>query len=133
MKKILFALLFPAVCSAQSLPICTHGNLTNGTLTADVTDTNPGTIIAAPGAGYRLYVSGLCITNNDATVGTVVVVSCSATSSKRVRLNAAAVGGGFCQPLGYEMRCDSNTALTVTPETTSAQIQAAAWGCISTQ
>jgi hypothetical protein len=131
MKTLLTILIFlPSLALADIRP-CPRADLLSGTLTSNLEDTSTATLIAAPGSGKRLYVSSVCVTNNDATVGTVVVVSCSATAAKRLRLNAAAVGGGFCLPLGQEIACDKNTALTVTPETTSAQIQAAATACRS--
>lgn len=135
MKRLLVAFFLVVAPSAQAdtWPPCPRDRLQNKTLTTDVTNTSSSTLVAAPSAPYRIHVGALCVTNKDATVGTVVKASCSATAANGWRLYAAPAGGGWCIPMPLAMRCDAATALTITAETDSSEVQAAASVCVDTE
>lgn len=100
--------------------------------TADIVDTNGVTVAAAPGAGKRHRVTGIHVTNTDATAATVVNLRSGSTviwSGFVANFVTAAPGSTvdgeqFHKPLiGGD-----NEAISVICETTSAQVRVSVQG-----
>lgn len=132
-KKLIALLLLASPAFSQvNTYECPRGNRVSGTLTSDVTDTSTNTVISAPGGStQRLYVVAGCVTNSHASQGTVVTISCGSAAAAKQRLYAGP-GGGWCVPPGGFIRCDAATALTLTPTTSGASVQAWFGACKDT-
>lgn len=107
------------------LPYANPENMVSGT-TAVVTDTTRTSIIAAQGAGVRLYITSLIVTNGDATVGTFVKIEDDTTVI--LQGYAAAAGGGFALTFPTPLRLTANKALQFECVTTSAEVTVTAVG-----
>jgi hypothetical protein len=94
--------------------------------TAAITDTTRTAVIAAQGAGVRLYITHIIVSNSHATVGTYVKIEDGTTEIYGGY--AAAVGGGFSITLPVPLRLTANAALNVSCGTTGANVYAAASG-----
>lgn len=94
--------------------------------TAAITDTTRTAVIAAQGAGVKLYITHIAVTNSHATVGTYVKIEDGTTEIYGGY--AAAVGGGFSYTLPVPLMITANTALNVTCGTTGANVYACASG-----
>jgi len=97
-----------------------HDLQSNGTLNR--TDTTAADIIAAAGAGVRIAVTSILVTNAHATVGTKVEIR-DGTTVKILAL-AAAAGGGFSLSAGGRplFISTANTAVTARCVTTGADV-----------
>lgn len=95
-------------------------NLVSGTLATDLTDTTLTTVVAAPGAGLRTYITHITVTNSHATTGTVVKII---NNSVTIYRNFAKAGGGFSYPLVEPLRGAVNTTWQIQCETTGAAVQ----------
>jgi hypothetical protein len=84
------------------------------------TDTTDLSLMPAPGAGIRNYVTHITITNAHATVGTKVVLKDGSTIIWRGY--ADALGGGVSGPLPTPLRLTANTALNGACITTGADV-----------
>ena len=109
-------------------PYCLPGDEVRGK-TADITNQTPTTVIAAPGAGIRLYITQLTIMNSHATVGTWVDVLDDATEIQSVY--AASAGGGVSMTLPVPLRLGANIGLAVVCATTGANVRVSASGYTS--
>lgn len=89
--------------------------------TGTFTNTTAADIIAAAGAGVRIVVTSVLVTNAHATVGTKVEVRDGTTV--KIQGFAAAAGGGFalCDPHGLFITT-ANTAATARAVTTGADV-----------
>lgn len=106
------------------LPYALPGSATDGT--ANSTGTSNTSVIAAPGAGIRLYITTLVVTNAHATVGTKVSIKDGTTT--RLTVYAAANGGGAAIKLPTPLRLTANTALQFANGTTGADVDVSAVG-----
>jgi hypothetical protein len=94
--------------------------------TADITGTGNTAVIAAQGAGKRIYVTHLAVRNSHASVGTWVNLKDGSTTIWTDY--AGPNGGGFAYPLPAPLRGTANTALNVACETTGANVRCSAGG-----
>jgi hypothetical protein len=103
-----------------------HDRQTRGTAT--YTNTTAADLIAAAGAGVRIAVMGVLVTNAHATVGTKVEIRDGTTV--KVQGYAAAAGGGFSLPAGSTplFISTANTAVTGRCVTTGADVDVTVWG-----
>jgi hypothetical protein len=94
--------------------------------TAAITDTTRTAVIAAQGAGVKLYITHIAVTNGDTETGTYVKIEDGTTEIYGGW--AAANGGGFSYTLPVPLVLTANTALNVTCGTTGATVYASASG-----
>ena len=94
--------------------------------TAAITSTSDTAVIAAQGAGMRIYVTELLVTNAHGSVGTVVEIKDGATVIHRGF--AAANGGGFALAFPKPLRLTGNTALNAANVTTGSSTYVSASG-----
>lgn len=89
-----------------------------------LTNTTATQALAAPGSGKHWYIYGLLITNEHASVDTVVQIL-SASTVKWHGL-AKANGGGFSEtfPFNCPIRCGDNEAVMIACLTTGSAIRA---------
>jgi hypothetical protein len=106
------------------MPYALPGAATDGT--ANSTGTGDTSVIAAPGAGVRLYITCITVTNAHATVGTKVSIKDGTTA--KLKVYAAAAGGGAIIPLPVPLRLTANTALQFANATTGADVDVSAVG-----
>jgi hypothetical protein len=99
-------------------------NMVTGT-TAAMTGTADTSVIASPGAGRRLYITTLVVTNNHATTATDVVIKDGATARITVR---APAGATIVIPLPIPLRLTAATALQAANVTTASSTLVAAVG-----
>lgn len=108
-----------------TLPYANPENFVAGK-TAAITDTTRTQVIAAQGAGVRLYITHVIVTNSHATVGTYVKIEDGSTEIYGGY--AAPAGGGFAITLPVPLRLTANAALNVSCGTTGANVYASASG-----
>jgi hypothetical protein len=101
------------------------GHFTDDDVTT-LTNTTAADVIAAPGAGIRLYITEITVTNAHATVGTKVEIRDGTTVMRQVY--AAAAGGGASITFPTPLRLTANTALTARNVTTGADVDVSASG-----
>lgn len=112
------------------MPYCLPENLLDGK-TAAITDTTSTAVIAAQGAGVKIYLTSIQITNSHATVGTLVTVLDGATEKLRVyvpALNGTAGESTVVLEFPVPIALTANTALNVQCVTTGANVYASAQG-----
>ena len=97
--------------------------------TGAMTATSDVAVIAAPGAGLRLYITELAISNNHATVGTLINIK-SATTLKR-EFYAREDGGGATFTFPTPLRLGTNEALNAANVTTGSNTYVVASGYIA--
>jgi hypothetical protein len=94
---------------AVVLPYATSSEMTNGALTKS--STGAADLIAAPGAGTRLYITSISASNTNATTAVRVDFLDGATTIASFQL--AKAGGGVAYTLPTPVRLSDNTALRV--------------------
>lgn len=103
-------------------------NFVSGASTSDITDTNSTELIAAQGAGNRVYLKTAVISNGDPTVTTAVQILDGSTVKATVYVGALAAGvlvsSPICITFDPPLRGTANTAWNVKAETNSAQVRA---------
>lgn len=97
--------------------------LQSGPTSVNFTTTSAADIIAAAGAGVKIAITSILVTNAHATVGTKVTIRDKTTTTRRFVGYAAAAGGGFsiagARPL---LISDANTAIEAVCGTTGADV-----------
>ena len=94
-----------------------------------VTGTTSTQIIAAQGAGQKIYLTTIIVTNSHATVGTLVTIQDDAGSPIVLCSGyAAALGGGFVATFPTPPSTTANQKLMVICGTTGANVYASAVG-----
>jgi len=88
--------------------------------TVNLTNDTAADVIAAPGVGKRVVVTGFTVTNSHATVGTKVEIRSGTTV--RFRGHAAAGGGGFAPETTPIFIGEDNEAITARCVTTGADV-----------
>jgi hypothetical protein len=104
------------------VPYSGPDNLVSG-VSADIENTIPVQLIAAQGAGIKIYITSITVTNNSASVNTVVKFRDGSGGTVKFRNNAAKDGGGFSVQLPTPIVFSANTAVFVECETTGANVQ----------
>jgi hypothetical protein len=107
------------------LPFANPENFLSG-VTAAITGTSDTSVIAAQGAGVRIYVTTVLVTNSHATVGTVVELKDNTTVIARGY--AAALGGGFQVHFNPPLRLTANQAFQAANITTGSNTYVTASG-----
>ncbi|WP_142249751.1 hypothetical protein [Bradyrhizobium sp. UNPF46] len=107
------------------LPYANPENFLNGTTSA-ITDTTSTTAIGAQGAGIRIYVTSVIVTNSHATVGTFVKILDDTTIIWEGY--AASLGGGFTQSFPVPLRGTANKDIKIQCVTTGANVIASVAG-----
>ena len=107
------------------LPYANPENFVSGK-TAAIVDTTRTAVIAAQGAGVRLYITQLVVTNGHDTVGTQVSIEDGTTTIASVW--AEQMGGGAALTFPTPLRLTANTALNVSCVTTGANVLVSASG-----
>lgn len=88
-----------------------------------ITGTSITTLLSAPGAGQRNYLTQLLVTNAHATTSTVVVVGDGSAATTLTQGYAVAAGGGFAVTFPQPLRQPTtNTSLTCYCVTTGSSI-----------
>lgn len=88
-----------------------------------VENTTATQVIAAPGAGIKIYVRTIMVTNSDASVGTLVTIQDDSGSPVKLWEGyAASGGGGFVVTLDPPVPATANQDVDVVCGTTSAEV-----------
>lgn len=95
-------------------------------VSAQITGTSDTAVIAAQGAGVRIYVTHFLVFNTDATVSTQVNIKDGSTTIYSVYVPA--LGGQVSVTLPAPLRLTANTALNAACVTTSAEVVVSASG-----
>lgn len=113
--------------------LATPANYTSGT-SGSITGTSDTPVIAAPGAGLRLYITSIVVINQHATVGTTVNIKDGATTKLVARVEGASATAGERSaviPLPTPLRLAANTALNAANVTTASDTVVSAVGYIA--
>mgnify|MGYP001577782010 CR=1 FL=1 len=96
-------------------------NFTNG-VTAAITTTTSTSVIGAAGAGIRLYITSLLVTNSHATVSTQVDIQDGSGGTVLHRGYALSAGGGWSITFPTPLRTTANTGLFAACITTGSNV-----------
>lgn len=111
------------------LPYAIPENSVSGAITSAMTGTTSTSLVAAPGAGLRNYITTIIVSNAHATVGTDVIIQDGNGGTTLLTIPAAAVYGGAVIPLPTPLRQPTaNTALYCANVTTGASTKVSAVG-----
>lgn len=117
--------------SVAGLPIAIYGdpaNYVSGT-TAAMTATTSTSLLAAPAAGLRNYITQITVSNAHATVGTDIVIQDGSGGTTLYTIPAAAVYGGAAITFPAPLRQPTTaTAIFVANVTTGASTKVSASG-----
>lgn len=111
------------------LPYSNPENFVSGAITTAMTGTTSTSLVAAPGAGLRNYITTIIISNSHATAGTDVIIQDGSGGTTLLTIPAAAVYGGAVINLPVPLRQPTtNTALFCANVTTGASTKVSAVG-----
>lgn len=110
-----------------ALPYANPENFVRGA-TSDITDTTDTQVIAAGGAGVKLYITQILVTNGDADTGTFVNIKDGSGGTTLYTGYAASGGGGFSVTLPVPIVTTANTGLYAGCATTGATVRVSASG-----
>lgn len=111
------------------LPYANPENFVSGAITTAMTSTTSTSLVAAPGAGLRNYITTIIVSNSHATVGTDVIIQDGSGGTTLLTIPAAAVYGGAVINLPVPLRQPTtNTALFCANVTTGASTKVSAVG-----
>jgi len=110
-----------------ALPYANPENFVKGA-TSDITDTTDTQVIAAQGAGVKIYVTHILVTNGDADTGTFVNIKDGSGGTTIYTGYAASGGGGFSVTLPVPIVTTANTGLYAGCATTGATVRVSASG-----
>jgi hypothetical protein len=118
------------VSSDNPLPVAlTKPSLMVSGTTAAMTGTTSTSLLAAPGASLRNYITTIIVSNSHATVGTDVIIQDGSGGTTLLTIPAAAVYGGAAITLPTPLRQPTtNTALYCANVTTGASTKVSAVG-----
>lgn len=112
-----------------TLPYANPENFVSGVISSAMTGTTSTSLVAAPGAGLRNYITQITISNSHATVGTDVLIQDGSGGTTLYVIPAAAVYGGAVLTFPTPLRQPTtNTALFCANVTTGASVKASASG-----
>jgi hypothetical protein len=111
------------------LPYANPENFVSGAITSAMTGTTSTSLIAAPAAGLRNYLTQITISNSHATVGTDVVIQDGSGGTTLYTIPAAAAYGGASITFPTPLRQPTTaTAIYVANVTTGSSIKVSASG-----
>lgn len=111
------------------LPYANPENFVSGAITTSMTGTTSTSLVAAPGAGLRNYITQITVSNAHATVGTDVAIQDGNGGTTIYTIPAAAVYGGAVLTFPTPLRQPTaNTALYCANVTTGASTKVSASG-----
>lgn len=112
-----------------TLPYSNPENFVSGAITTAMTGTTRTSLVAAPAAGLRNYITTIIVSNAHATVGTDVTINDGDTTTVLMTIPAAAVYGGATITLPVPLRQPTTaTALYCANVTTGASTKVSAVG-----
>lgn len=112
-----------------TLPYANPENFVSGAITTAMTGTTSTSLVAAPGAGLRNYITTIIVSNAHATVGTDIAIQDGSGGTTLLTIPAAAVYGGAAITLPVPLRQPTaNTALFCANVTTGASTKCSAVG-----
>lgn len=120
--------------TAGALSVNTSGgvspaNYISGAITTAMTGTTSTSLLAAPAAGLRNYITQITVSNSHATVGTDVVIQDGSGGATLYTIPAAAVYGGAAISFPTPLRQPTTaTAIFVANVTTGSSIKVSASG-----
>lgn len=101
----------------------------SGAITTAMTATTSTSLVAAPGASLRNYITTIVVSNSHATVGTDVVIQDGSGGTTLMTIPAAALYGGAVINLPVPLRQPTtNTAIFCANVTTGASTKVSAVG-----
>lgn len=111
------------------LPYANPENFVSGAITTAMTGTTTTSLIAAPAAGLRNYITTIICSNAHATVGTDIVIQDGSGGTTLLTIPAAAVYGGAVVTLPTPLRQPTTaTAIFCANVTTGASTKVSAVG-----
>lgn len=110
-------------------PDATPANFVSGAITTAMTATTSISLIAAPAAGLRNYITQITVSNSHATVGTDVIIQDGSGGATLITIPAAAAYGGAAIPFPVPLRQPTTaTAIYCANVTTGASTKVSASG-----
>lgn len=111
------------------LPYANPENFVSGAITSAMTGTTSTSLIAAPAAGLRNYITQITVSNSHATVGTDIIIQDGSGGTTLYTAPAAAVYGGAALTFPTPLRQPTTaTAIYVANVTTGASTKVSASG-----
>jgi hypothetical protein len=111
------------------LPYSNPENFVSGAITTAMTGTTTTSLIAAPAAGLRNYITQITVTNEHATVGTSIIIQDGSGGTTLYTIPAAAVYGGAVVTFPTPLRQPTTaTAIFCANVTTGASTKVSASG-----
>lgn len=111
------------------LPYANPENFVSGVITTAMTVTTSTSLIAAPAAGLRNYITQITVSNAHATVGTDMIIQDGSAGTILYNIPAAAVYGGAALSFPTPLRQPTTaTAIFIQNVTTGASTKASASG-----
>lgn len=111
------------------MPYANNENFVSGAITTAMTATTSTSLVAAPGAGLRNYITTIIVSNAHGTVGTDVIIQDGSGGTTLMTIPAAAVYGGAVINLPVPLRQPTtNTAIYCANVTTGASTKVSAVG-----
>lgn len=112
-----------------TLPYANPENFVSGAITSAMTSTTSTSLIAAPAAGLRNYITTIIVSNAHATVGTDIIIQDGSGGTTLMTIPAAAVYGGAVITLPVPLRQPTTaTAIYCANVTTGASTKVSAVG-----
>lgn len=112
-----------------TLPYANPENFVSGAITSAMTGTTSTSLVAAPAAGLRNYITTIVCSNSHATVGTDIVIQDGNGGTTLMTIPAAAVYGGAVINLPVPLRQPTTaTAIYCANVTTGASTKVSAVG-----
>lgn len=112
-----------------TLPYSNPENFVSGAITSAMTGTTSTSLVAAPAAGLRNYITTIIVSNAHATVGTDVIIQDGSGGTTLMTIPAAAVYGGAVITLPVPLRQPTTaTAIFCANVTTGASTKVSAVG-----
>lgn len=111
------------------MPYANNENFVSGAITTAMTGTTSTSLVAAPAAGLRNYITTIIVSNAHGTVGTDVVIQDGSGGTTLMTIPAAAVYGGAVITLPIPLRQPTTaTAIYCANVTTGASTKVSAVG-----
>lgn len=121
--------LFDLVGKMIVLPYANPENFVSGAITSAMTGTTSTSLVAAPAAGLRNYITTIICSNAHATVGTDIIIQDGSGGTTLLTIPAAAVYGGAVITLPTPLRQPTTaTAIFCANVTTGASTKVSAVG-----
>ena len=111
------------------MPYANNENFVSGAITTAMTATTSTSLVAAPAAGLRNYITTIIVSNSHGTVGTDVVIQDGSGGTTLMTIPAAAVYGGAVITLPVPLRQPTTaTSIYCANVTTGASTKVSAVG-----